>query len=82
MQPVEHVKSVLGQCLQLDVSEWGVQTPLLGAVPELDSMTIVNVITSLEEQFGIVIEDDEISAELFESLGSLIEFITDKSATA
>jgi len=81
MQPVEHVKNVLGQCLQLDVSHWGMQTPLLGAVPELDSMTIVNVITSLEEQFGIVIEDDEISAELFESLGSLAQFITDKSAT-
>ncbi len=51
------------------------QSPLLGAIPELDSMAVVNLITALEEQYGFTIADDEISAEVFETLGSLVAFV-------
>ena len=43
-------------------------TPLLGAIPELDSMAVVALLTSLEERFGFVIEDDEVDTDLLEKL--------------
>lgn len=56
-------------------------TPLLGNIPEFDSMAVVTVITALEEQFGFFVEDDEISAETFETLGSLVAFVENKVNT-
>ncbi|MGZ5799152.1 MAG: acyl carrier protein [Burkholderiaceae bacterium] len=54
------------------------ETILLGSLPELDSMGVMNVIAGLEEHFDIVVEDDEISASTFETLGSLAVFIEQK----
>jgi acyl carrier protein len=54
-------------------------TPLLGALPELDSMAVVGLITQLEERFDITVMDDEISAETFETLGSLTRFVEEKT---
>jgi acyl carrier protein len=42
---------------------------------------VVTVVTSLEQQFDIQIEDDEITAEIFETLGSLTRFIEQKLST-
>ena len=53
---------------------------LLGSLPELDSMAFVTVITALEDQFGFVVEDDEISAETFATFGSLVQFVESKVA--
>jgi acyl carrier protein len=50
-------------------------TPLLGAIPELDSMAVVGILTAVEEELGVTIDDDEISAEIFGSFGSLLEFL-------
>jgi acyl carrier protein len=50
-------------------------TQLLGAVPELDSMAVVSLITTLEEHFGILIEDDEIDGATFATVGSLADFV-------
>jgi acyl carrier protein len=52
--------------------------PLLGAIPELDSMAVVTLITALEEHFGITVADDEIGASTFETLDSLAQFIERK----
>ena len=41
-------------------------------------MTLVNVITALEENFDITIDDDEINAKIFETLASLTCFVDDK----
>jgi len=74
------LKSILKQALQLGdlVNTFSAETALLGALPELDSMGVVNVITAIEENLGCVIEDDEISAEAFETFGSLMQFIKSK----
>lgn len=48
---------------------------LLGAVPELDSMAVVTLITSLEERFGIVIDDDDVDGGTFATVGSLVDFV-------
>ncbi len=50
-------------------------TPLLGAIAELDSMAVVSLITTLEEQLGISVDDDEISGDTFATVGSLVDFV-------
>ncbi|MDA0188927.1 MAG: phosphopantetheine-binding protein [Proteobacteria bacterium] len=56
------------------------ETPLLGALPELDSMAVVAVITTLEERFGLVVDDDEIDGAVFATLGTLVDFVQNKLA--
>jgi acyl carrier protein len=55
-------------------------TPMLGAIPELDSMAVVTLITSLEEQLGIIVDDDDIDGSTFATVGSLTEFVGGKLA--
>ncbi len=79
---IDDVKSVVGTTLQLGsrINAMGSATPLLGAIPELDSMAVVALITALEERFDITVEDDEVGAETFETLGSLAHFVEQKLA--
>jgi len=56
------------------------ETQLLGAVPELDSMVVVAVLTAMEEELGIEIPDDEIGAETFATFGRLVEYVRSKTA--
>lgn len=78
---IEEVKSLLGQALQLGerTSRLRAETPLLGNLPELDSMAVVTVIAALEDRYGFVVEDDEISAETFSTVGSLAAFVKEKA---
>jgi acyl carrier protein len=57
-------------------------SPLLGAIPELDSMAVATVITSLEDRFGFVVADDEIDGSTFATVGSLTDFVKSKLSTA
>jgi acyl carrier protein len=54
------------------------ETHLLGAIPELDSMAVVTLITTLEERFGIVVDDEEIDGATFGTVGSLTDFVAGK----
>ena len=80
MQYLEEVKNVLSDVLSLGERKNSLNenSALLGSLPELDSMAVVNVITALEERFGILVDDDEISAEAFETLGNLTHFVEQK----
>jgi acyl carrier protein len=75
-------KDLLQQALHLDtdITSFNSTTPLLGNLIELDSIGVVNVITLIEEQLGCTIEDDEINAEVFETFGSLVNFIQNKQS--
>jgi len=55
-------------------------SPLLGAVPELDSMAVVNVVAALEDRYGFAVHDDEISGATFATVGSLVDFVAAKIA--
>jgi acyl carrier protein len=55
-------------------------TPLLGAIPELDSMAVLAMLTQVQDELGVAIADDEISAELFETFGALARFVRGKLA--
>jgi acyl carrier protein len=76
------VMQVLDEVLSLNgrAREFTRDTLLMGVVPELDSMAVVTLITSLEETFGFMVDDDEIDGTTFASLGSLIDFVQGKVA--
>lgn len=80
MQRLEEVKNILSDVLSLGERKNSLtkDSMLLGDIPELDSMAVVNVITALEDHFGISADDDEISARTFETLGSLTDFVEQK----
>ena len=80
MTVLDQVKQVLAAVLRLDSRRNRLETatPLFGNVPELDSMAIVSVIATLAERFDIVINDDEITADTFATVGSLSQFIERK----
>ena len=80
MQRLEEVKNILSDVLSLGERKNSLtkDSMLLGDIPELDSMAVVNVITALEDHFGISVDDDEISARTFETLGSLTDFVEQK----
>jgi acyl carrier protein len=76
------VKNILIDVLNLGEAGQALdpQSPLLGSLPELDSMAVVTLIGALEEHFGIAIDDDDISASTFDTLGSLAAFVAQKAA--
>ena len=80
MSAAKEVIDVLESVLNLKgrSSAFSADTPLLGNIPELDSMAVVSVITAIEERFGFVIDDDEIDGTTFSTVGSLTEFVQSK----
>ncbi len=56
-------------------------TPLFGALPELDSMAVATLLTELEDRLAITIDDDEVDAEMFETFGALLHFACAKALT-
>ncbi len=77
MQILNEVIKILVSVLQL-TEQLNAQSPLLGAIPEFDSMSVVAIITALENRFGFVVEDDEIEGAIFETVGSLVAFVEQK----
>jgi acyl carrier protein len=84
MVEFDEVKLLIGEILQLGDQVWAfeLETPLLGSIPEFDSMAVLTLIHALEQQFGIQIADDEISAETFETVGRVYQFVRDKVLAA
>lgn len=77
MDTAKQVLRILDEILCLNGRSAGFSrdTPLLGAIPELDSMAVVSLITALEEQLGVTMDDDEIDGATFASVGSLVDFV-------
>ena len=77
------VRAILSDLLGLPASQVAAmtaETELFGALPELDSMAVAGLLTELEDRLGIIINDEDVDAELFATLGSLIEFAETKVA--
>lgn len=73
---------ILDEVLSLDgrSASFSRDTALLGAIPELDSMAVVTLITTMEEQLGIVVDDDDMDGSTFATVGSLADFVSGKLA--
>ncbi len=74
---VSQVKSLIGEVLGMAdrVEAMDSSTPLLGSLPELDSMAVLEVVQSLEDRFGITMDDADLSAEDFETVGTLADYV-------
>lgn len=79
---LQEVKNILGDVLGLGeaANALNQQSALLGSIPELDSMAVVQLIAAMEEQFGFTVDDDEIDASTFATVGSLATFVEQKLA--
>lgn len=76
------VRGVLVDVLGLSAERadgFDADTPLFGALPELDSMAVAGVLTELEDRLGILIEDDEVDGEMLETFGQLVAFAQSKA---
>lgn len=75
---LDSVKAVLVETLGMEDRSDSItaETRLFGALPELDSLTVVELIVVLEERFGITVDGDDVTAEAFETLASLTDFVT------
>jgi acyl carrier protein len=76
------LRSVLIDVLGLDpasVAGFEPATPLFGALPEFDSIAVAGLLTELEERLAIVIDDDEVDADMMETFGSLLDFAKAKA---
>ena len=80
MQVTQEVIRLLDEVLSLDGRSrtFTLETLLLGAIPELDSMAVVSLITELENHFGLVVDDDDIDGNTFATVGSLVDYVNSK----
>lgn len=78
----QRLLSLLDRTLNLDgrSASFSNDTALMGALPELDSMGVVSLLTAFEDQFGFSVEDDEIDGSIFETFGTLLSFVEAKLA--
>lgn len=60
------------------VAQFDDQTPLFGALPELDSMAVASLLTDFEDRLNIHIDDDDVDAESFETFGALRDMLARK----
>lgn len=76
--PIENlVREVLRDALGLSaerVARLDSSSGLFGTLPELDSMAVAGLLGELEDRLGIVIDDDEMDADMLESFGALVSF--------
>ena len=79
---MQAVLEILETELALNGREAGftADTPLLGALPELDSMAVIGLINAMQERFGFYIEDDEIDGSAFATVGAMVGFVENKLA--
>jgi acyl carrier protein len=76
----EDVKAVVVSVLGIEdrAATINAGTPLLGSLPELDSMAVLELVAALEQRFGVTIDDDDVTAEVFETLQTLAALVDEK----
>lgn len=81
---VDGVKAVIVETLALEGREDSItaETRLFGALPELDSMAVLELIVVLEQRFGIEVDAEDVSAETFDTVASLTEFVSGRQGSA
>lgn len=81
----QKLRAILSDVLGLkpgQADSFTAETGLFGDLPELDSMAVAGLLTEMEDRLDIVIDEDEIDGELFESYGSLLAFARSKLGAA
>ena len=76
------IKQILKSRLRINpsvVDQCAADTPLLGKGIGLDSVESLSLASAIEEEFHIVIEDNDLTANLFASLASLAAYVQEKT---
>lgn len=79
------LRQILSDVLGLkpgQADEFTEDSGLFGELPELDSMAVAGLLTEMEDRLDIVIDEDEIDGELFDTYGSLLAFAIAKQEGA
>jgi acyl carrier protein len=77
------LRSVLGHVLGLNpvrLAALTPETPLLGALPELDSMAIATLFGGIEDHFDVMFDDAELTSETLTTYGTLLALVRGKRA--
>jgi acyl carrier protein len=80
MKTASQLLSLLDDTLNLEgrTISFTEETPLIGALPEMDSMGVVALLTAFEDKLGFSVDDDEVDGSVFESVGTLLAFVNRK----
>ena len=80
MDARKELLSLLDESLHLEgrTASFDENTPLLGALPEMDSMGVVVVLTAFEDRLGFTVDDDEIDGSVFQTFGTMLAFVQKK----
>jgi acyl carrier protein len=76
------IKQILVSRLEVNpelISTSSSDTPLLGRGIGLDSMETLTLVAAIEKEFDIEIADDDLTVDLFKSIGSLAEYILQRN---
>ena len=79
MESLDLAKKVIAVNLQLELDELSEDTEILGNFPQFNSLTIVGIIGSIEDELDCVIDDEDITTDIFATVGELAEFIESRS---
>ena len=86
MDTTDHkLRAILSDVLGLKLGQADMfteETGLFGDLPELDSMAVAGLLTEMEDRLDIMIDEDEIDGDLFETYGSLLAFARAKVGSA
>ena len=80
---LDEVKSLIGETLGIEdrrLDSMDESTRLLGSIPELDSLAVAELLTAIEARFSFEMDNADITADLFETVGTLVEYVKRKSA--
>jgi acyl carrier protein len=75
------IKHILISDLEIELDRlatYDSNTPLLGRGIGLDSVETLTLAASIEREFGIEIEDAELTPDIFETIGSLVAYVFQK----
>jgi acyl carrier protein len=74
---LDEVKALVAETLGIEdrLDSMDASTRLLGELPELDSMAVVQLVTEIEGRFGFAIDDADFTADVFDTLGTLTAFV-------
>lgn len=80
MTVTERITEILRETLELGerADRFDADTRLFGSLAEFDSMAVVGIVVAIEDAFDIEVDGEEISAETFDTLGSLVNFVESK----
>ena len=67
----DQVKDLVAEALGIEdrIASMDATTPLLGEMPELDSLAVVEIAAGIEDRFHFQVDDTNFTAEVFETLG-------------